>query len=214
MINSDSNITTIHSHHNHLEIIEFFDKVADNWDSYVTPETLLRAEKLLDKVPINSGDTIIDIGSGTGILVPYLMNRLQNRGILIELDISSKMLRIGMGKYSNEHLYWLTADGHFLPIINNSVDVVICYGIFPHFTNKEKAIKDIARVLKQKGYMAICHSKSSKEINNIHKNIGGVVEHHTIPEFSLVKELFDSSGLHITHFQDSEEGYLLIATKQ
>ncbi|MCX8063867.1 MAG: class I SAM-dependent methyltransferase [Candidatus Hydrogenedentes bacterium] len=213
MIDEKSNNRVDFNHHQ-LGIIDFFDKHANHWENYTSTDIISRAEKLLDLVTINTGDTVLDVGCGIGVLIPYLTKRIGEKGVLIEVDISSKMLQVGMKKTHRENIYWLTADGHFLPLKTESTNVVICYAVFPHFTNKDIAIKEISRVLKPGGILGICHSHSSIEINKIHKNIGGIVENHCIPEISKIKNWCENSGMEISHYQDGENGYLLIAVKK
>ncbi len=109
--------------------------------------------------------------------------------------------------------YWLITDAHFLPIKSEEVDVIICFSIFPHLINKRQAVVEHSRVLKQGGLWTVCHTKSSKEINEIHRNIGGVVANHIIPELSEIKSFLEEADLKLIHFQDNDEGYLLIARR-
>ena len=51
--------------------VDFFNTCAENWDSIrnTNPQTLERLMGLA-KIPANA--TILDVGSGTGVLLPYL----------------------------------------------------------------------------------------------------------------------------------------------
>ena len=49
----------------------FFDNCADTWDSirFTNPQIL---KQLLTLANIPAGSTVLDVGSGTGVLLPYL----------------------------------------------------------------------------------------------------------------------------------------------
>ncbi len=200
--------------HNHQkEINIFFDHHAPHWDSYTDEDNLKKAQKLLDKVEIKHNNTVLDVGCGTGILLPYLWGRLKHQGILIEVDISQEMVRHGKMKFKDIPCHWLITDAHYLPLKTEIVNVVICFSIFPHLINKEQAIKEHCRILKKGGLWVVCHSRSRKEINEFHQNIGGVVANHFIPEINEIEFLLDRANLSVQYYQDNEDGYLLIAKR-
>ncbi len=200
-------------HHHQKEINTFFDHHAPHWDSYLDEDYLKKAQRLLNKIEINPSNTVLDIGCGTGILVPYLWNRLQHKGTLIEADISQEMIRHGKMKLKNIPCHWLITDAHYLPLKSETINIIICFSIFPHLINKEQAIKEHTRVLKKGGVWVVCHSRSRIEINEFHKNIGGVVENHFIPEINEIESLLRNANLSLHYYQDNEDGYLLIARR-
>ncbi len=208
---------SIHHHekmdYHQKEINAFFDHHATQWDSY-TPEGILeKVDPLLKNINIKSDNIILDIGCGTGVLVPYLWDRLHHKGTLIEIDISREMIRHGKMKFKQIPCYWLITDAHFLPLRDEVADTIICFSIFPHLINKKQAVKEHSRVLKKGGVWVVCHLRPSKEINEFHQNIGGVVANHTIPDINEMELLLKNADLNLQYFQDNNDGYLLTATR-
>lgn len=195
------------------EIENFFNCHASTWDTHTTPELLQAIETLLDRVHLNERDIIVDVGCGTGILVPYLRQRTNNKSTLIEIDLSPQMVYIGSTKFSYPDCLWTVVDTHFLPLTDECVDTVICFAVFPHLINKSQALAEHHRVLKPGGQWVMCHTRSSQEINKFHRQIGGVVQSHLIPPYTEMESLLTQAHMTIIHFQDTASGYLLIAKK-
>jgi ubiquinone/menaquinone biosynthesis C-methylase UbiE len=105
------------------------------------------------------------------------------------------------------------ADVLAIPLADNSVDLAICNSVFPHFNDKVKALKEIARVLRNNGCLVICHTMSRAMINQLHQSIGSVVANDLLPSELQLREMIKQAGLKVTHFEDSPERYLVIAEK-
>ena len=72
--------------------IEFFDKLAPSWDANEIRSTPERVKSILAKLPLKSGMSILDLGTGTGVLVPYLSEIVGNEGSVTAVDLSEGML--------------------------------------------------------------------------------------------------------------------------
>jgi hypothetical protein len=77
-----------------------------------------------------------------------------------------------------------------------------------------RALKEIARVLKNNGRLVICHTMSRAMINQLHQSVGGVIANDLLPDASQLRGLTKQARLKITHFEDSPERYLVIAEKR
>ncbi|HOQ33064.1 MAG TPA: methyltransferase domain-containing protein [Candidatus Hydrogenedens sp.] len=204
-----------HTHQHHKEIEHFFNNHAPNWDSYKTKEELQAIENLLSLVNIPQNSIIIDIGCGTGILVPYLLKHIKNSGLIIETDLSPQMIQYGKNKFkNNSYTAWLIADAHDLPVKDHSVNAIICFSVFPHLINQQKAMIEHARILAPNGIWVLCHTKPRREINKFHKNLGGIVGNHIIPDKKTILNMLKQAQLKLQYFQDNSNGYLLIASPQ
>lgn len=54
-----------------------------------SPEKLRRLERLLARVDLDRGMTVLDAGCGQGVLLPFLRRRVGGEGRLIALDASA-----------------------------------------------------------------------------------------------------------------------------
>ncbi len=196
-----------------MQLQEYFDQLAPTWDKELTRERLECLGNIVKELGIKPGYHVLDIGSGTGVLLPFLIAELGDDGKIIALDFSAEMLVQAQAKSFPPIVEFAQADVLAIPLPDNSVDIAICNSVFPHFHDKGKALKEIARVLKNNGRLVICHTMSRDMLNRLHQSVGGVIANDLLPDESQLRRLIKQAGLKITHFEDSPERYLVIAEK-
>jgi len=192
---------------------QYFDQLASNWDSELTPENVECLSNIINELNIHSGSRVLDIGSGTGILLPFLVQAVGGEGGIIALDFSAKMLYQAKAKGFLPLVAFIQADVAALPLPNQFADLALCYSAFPHFGDKLKSLKEIARVIKSNGRLVICHTASRNTINQLHKSIGGIITNDILPDESQLRELMKHVGFTIVHLEDTPKRYLVIARK-
>jgi ubiquinone/menaquinone biosynthesis C-methylase UbiE len=196
-----------------MQLQEYFDQLAPTWDKELTPERLQRLGNIVKELGIKPGYYVLDIGSGTGVLLPFLIAEVGDEGKIVALDFSAEMLVQAQTKNFPPVVGLVQADVLTIPLPDNSVDLAICNSAFPHFSDKAKALKEIARVLRNKGRLVICHTMSRETLNQLHQSIGGAVANDLLPDEFQVSALIKQAGLKITRFEDKPERYLVIAEK-
>jgi ubiquinone/menaquinone biosynthesis C-methylase UbiE len=196
-----------------MQLQEYFDQLAPTWDKELTRERLKCLGNIVKELGIKPGYYVLDIGSGTGILLPFLIAELGDEGKIVALDFSAEMLGQAQAKNFPPIVGFAQADVLAIPLADNSVDLAICNSVFPHFNDKVRALKEIARVLRNNGRLVICHTMSRAMINQLHQSAGGVIASDLLPDESQLRGLIKQAGLKITHFEDSLERYLVIAEK-
>ena len=196
-----------------MQLQEYFDELAPTWDELVTEETMDRIAGIVRQLDIGPGCSVLDVGSGTGVLLSFLIAEMGGQGRIIAMDISGQMLAQAKCKNSGSIVDFAQADAMAIPLADGSVDVAICYSVFPHFYDKISALTEMARVLRETGSLVICHTMSRAMINELHQSIGGIVADHALPDEPQLREQAEQAGLRITHFEDRAERYLVIAEK-
>ncbi len=192
---------------------EYFDQLASSWDREITVEVVECLSNIVKELSIRPGSHVLDIGSGTGILLPLLIEAVGDKGRVIALDFSQNMLKQAKAKGFQPIVDFVQADVTAIPLSNNLADLAICNNTFPHFNNRAKALEEMARILKDNGRLVICHTMSRDAINYLHQSIGGIVGADLLPGESRVGELIKHAGLTITYLEDSPKRYLVIAKK-
>ena len=78
---------------------EFFNSIAEEWDK-ITKVNEEKINFLLSRIHIQEGDKVLDIGTGTGVLIPFIRG-FNKMGEINALDVSEGMLCKAKEKYSN-----------------------------------------------------------------------------------------------------------------
>jgi ubiquinone/menaquinone biosynthesis C-methylase UbiE len=174
----------------------FFDRHAASWDErFYDAEGRARLSELVDSFGLTAGNAVLDVGTGTGALLPFLRHAISNKGWLAAMDFSFKMLQQAAQRHKLADATLLNASIESIPFRSRQFDCVTCFGAFPHFPDKEKALLEMARVLRPGGKLAIAHLKSAEEINQLHGQIGGAVAHDRLPDPEALRLLMEGSGL-------------------
>ena len=196
-----------------MQLQEYFDQLAPTWDKELTRDRLKCLGNIVKELGIKPGYYVLDIGSGTGVLLPFLITELGGEGRIVALDFSAEMLVQAQAKNFPPMVVFAQADVLAIPLADNSVDMAICNSAFPHFGDKVKALKEIARALKNNGRMVICHTMSREMLNRLHQSVGGIVANDLLPDEFQLRALTKQAELKITRFEDNPERYLVIAEK-
>ncbi len=194
---------------------DYFDNAANTWDEkFHTPELSSFLEKLVPQFGLKAGQTVLDVGTGTGVLIPYLIRAVGPSGSVTAVDYSEKMVQLCKTKRShiknvNVKLWDIEEDA----FPTESFDAVICFGIFPHLENKEKALRNINHTLKPSGKLVIAHALSSEEIKTHHKGASSAILHDMLPEKAEMIQLLEQTGFAGISIKDEPECYLCISHK-
>ena len=192
---------------------ELFNAVAETWDARCRhdPE---RIEEILDLVPIRAGDAVLDVGTGTGILIPYLRKRVGRRGRITAIDMAENMIRIAERKLGPEKVCYVVGDVCDADLPPCTFDVIVCYSVFPHFEDQRHAVRRLARCLRPGGAIAICHSQGRDHINDLHKTVSPAVAVDHLPEATVVAGYLVDAGCEILTALDTDRLYAVIGRKQ
>lgn len=193
----------------------YFNEAASTWDEkYNTPELERFLEELVPKFGLEPGENVLDAGTGTGILIPYLVKAVEPFGSITAIDYAEKMVDIFKSKYSNyKNVKIELQDVETLKLPPDTFDVAICFGLFPHIENKEKALTQINRVLKNGGKLIIAHALSSAEIKAHHKNTSPAVSRDMLPEEKDITRLLNNAGFFNVNIHDKTGCYLCTSKK-
>lgn len=106
---------------------------------------------VLDHLDWQGIQTVLDVGCGAGIYIPYLRERLSSQGVIISADLSLGMLRDVAQKPFASSTYLLNARARHIPLPHASCDVVIANHMLYHVPDIAAAVQEIRRVLRPGG---------------------------------------------------------------
>jgi len=189
----------------------YFNEKAAIWDKTVAERDTTRLERMAKRLKIKPGSIVLDVGTGTGVFIHFLLREMGKGGRIIALDFAEKMLRRARAKGFNGNIDYLCADVTNIPLGNEIFDIIVCYSSFPHFQDKSRALAEMNRVIKRGGRLLICHTSSRASINEIHRQIPAV-ENDIIPDEGEMQIILLRAGFTEVKIDDSES-YLASARK-
>lgn len=170
---------------------DFFNQQAGEWD-----ESQARyrphPENLLNMLRFRSGESVLEIGCGSGWLLEPLALKIAP-GRLYALDFSGEMLRKAAMKQLSSPLTIIYAGAEDIPLPDRTVDRVLMINTFSQFSEPELVISEISRVLRRGGRLDIKYFFSRKEVN-VHHQSKAELKGYRIPDDRLLYNWFKSAG--------------------
>ena len=142
---------------------EFFDRAADSWEDGRSESLGAQAGSFAAAGLLPPGLTVLDLGTGTGSLLPFLTQHVSR---VIAVDGSRGMLSRARERMSGDRLpsvRFLRADLENLPLPETSVDAVVANMVLHHLPHPESLFREIARVLTPAGRGVVIDFDSHEE---------------------------------------------------
>lgn len=165
---------------NKAEVIEFFDSQAPVWDAEMIKDDRI-VNIILDNAGIKKGTRVLDVACGTGVLFPDLLER----GALVTgIDISAEMIKIAKTKFRDKKIKIICGDVECMES-EELFDSVVVYNAFPHFSDPEKLIDELAALTKPGGYLTVAHGMSRDKIDAHHNGSARRISNGLMPAEEL-----------------------------
>ena len=169
------------------DVIEFFDRCAPGWDADMIKNDEIIG-RILDNAEVEAGMDILDVACGTGVMIPYYLQR--GAASVTGIDISPEMAKIAAGKFAGEPGVRIVCGDVEVAEFDRKFDRIVVYNAFPHFPQPKRLIKILAGLLKENGRLTVAHGQSREAIDNHHSGSASKVSNGLMTADSL-KKLFD-----------------------
>lgn len=166
---------------NKQDIIQFFDNAAARWDAEMIKSDRIIG-KILDGAGITAGQRILDVACGTGVMIPYYLER--SAAQITAVDISPEMTKIARGKFPQANVEVICGDIECLTL-PEKFDAVVVYNAFPHFPDPQRLIATLSGLLKPGGTLTVAHGMSRAHIDAHHQGKASKVSNGLMHEDDL-----------------------------
>lgn len=192
--------------------IDFFDALAPDWDANEVRSTPERIKAILGKLSIKPGMNVLDLGTGTGVLVPYLSEMVGDVGHVTAIDLSEGMLSRAIKKYGhlgNVEFLKLDFEEEQIP---GMYDVVLLYSVYPHLHAPSDTMEWLFTMnIRPGGCIVIAFPSDEKFINNIHHERKSESDH--LPAASVLAEMISLWGFTTEVISATPDEYIIIVRK-
>ena len=173
----------------------------NSWQAQLQPAH----DALLNTAKINSGEKIIDVASGTGLISYRALRETGKNGFVLGTDISEKMVQLANETATENNLSNIRferMDAEELTAEDNTYDVALCALGLMYVVNPVSALKQMCRVLKPNGrcVVAVWGKRNSCGWSDIFGIVDKRVSSEVCPMFfnlgndSMLEKSFEVAG--------------------
>ncbi|MEI8346477.1 MAG: class I SAM-dependent methyltransferase [Pseudomonadota bacterium] len=177
---------------------DYFDGQAATWDDKQTTKDFKAIENILELAGVTAGDEVLDVGAGTGVLLPSLL-RKKIKGYTA-VDFSEGMAKVFNQKFSGKKYFVADYQKKIFPA--NSFDKIIIFNSFPHFTVPQTIFTLSFSYLRANGKLVIAHSLTRQGLNECHQKAGKEVQDDILLKSEDFIAYYQKAGFHKVSIQE------------
>jgi SAM-dependent methyltransferase len=111
------------------------------------------AGPVADAAGVRTGDRVLDVGCGTGVLAREALRRVGGEGQVVGVDLNEGMLAVAAR--TEPRIEWRQGDAASLPFEDASFDVVVSQFALMYFPDRTTSLSEMWRTLASGGRLAI-----------------------------------------------------------
>lgn len=135
-----------------------WDLAADAYEFLWQQQLSAAHQRLLTLAAPSTGETVLDVASGTGLMALAVADRVGPRGQVIGVDISERMVVASQQRadaLALDNAIFQRMDGEQLDFVDASFDLVLCALGLMYMPDPDQALREIQRVLRPGGRVVL-----------------------------------------------------------
>jgi len=132
--------------------------VPENYERYLVPSIFAPwAHDLIEAAALRSGERVLDIACGTGIVARTAARTLGDGASVVGLDLSAPMLAVARSAATAEgvSVEWREGSAVKLPLADATFDVALCQQGLQFFPDQPTALREMWRILIPNGRLVL-----------------------------------------------------------
>ena len=187
--------------HNRYQRALFRDEVG-RFREPTPQEVVPRLKRIVALADLEPSDRVLDVGTGTGVLIPYI-KRYGVRQIL-GCDLSSTMVE--EAKRQHPDVSFWCGDVVDLPDTRGPLDAVFLNAMFGNVWDQSATLRKVEALLTATGRICITHPLGSRFVADLHQQDPRRTP-HLLPDRHHLRELTATLDLKTLYFEDSVQLY-------
>ncbi len=202
MIVSSEEVRRINAHQRGV-----FNRLVEVFDASQSPDVMARLERIVAAANITLGEVVLDVGTGVGVLIPFIQRYRPGR--IIACDLAENMLERVRRKYPEVETY--QGDVAVLSLPDASVDVAFFNAVYGNIADKPATHRNVSCFLRPGGRMVVSHPEGKRFVDQLVATTDLHIEPLQTEE--EVRAALDPIGLRVETFVDKPKLYLMVARK-
>lgn len=128
-------------------------EVAENYEQQMGRWSRQLAPLLIEFAGVQKGDSVLDVGCGTGSLAMTIAN-LTKAAKIIGVDASKNFIEYACARCVDPRVSFVTGDAHELSYPDASFDCCLCLLAINHIVDSPHAVREMRRLTKHGGVIA------------------------------------------------------------
>lgn len=169
---------------------------AESYEAYIVPAIFVQfTDALVTMARPRSGNRVLDVGCGTGIVSRVVAPIVGSSGRMVSLDIDLGMLSVArsLKPADGADFEWRQGDVAKMPFENAEFDLVLCQAALQFFPYKLAALREIRRVIAPPGRIVVSVFRSI-ERNPAFEVLARALERHVSAEVGAMRRAIFGLG--------------------
>jgi ubiquinone/menaquinone biosynthesis C-methylase UbiE len=140
-------------------IMQRYDATAEGYNELHGEEQEAKYQNALQNLPLNQEDAVLDVGCGSGLLFPHVVDKA---GLVVGVDLSGELLKKAqVTAKSFPNVSVVQADADHLPFIETVFGAVFSFTVLQNMPNPQITLQEWKRVTKVGGCLVVTGLKKA-----------------------------------------------------